>query len=329
MRVLITGATGFIGSHLAESLHAQGYALRCLVRKTSNLLWLRQLPIEYIYGDLFDLSVLRRAVADVDYVYHLAGITKAKTKAEYYLGNHIATKNLLDAVLEVKPGLKRFLHVSTQAAVGPSTNGEITTEATPFHPITTYGISKMKAEMECLDRKDALPITIVRPPVVYGPRDKDVFEFFNTMRRGIQPMVGFAAKRVSMIHVLDLVRGTIMAAEYPRAVGETYFIADRQPYTWKEIGDATCRVMGRKALRVRIPEFGVYAIAACAEFYSLITRRAVLINFEKARDMVQNSWTCDPSKARRELGFTSALTIEQGIAETVEWYIQQGWLSAA
>lgn len=215
MRVLITGATGFIGSHLAEIFHSNGHKVRCLIRRTSDLHWIRHLPNEYAYGDLFDRDALEAAVADVDHVYHLAGITKARTKEEYYRGNHLATKNLLATVLEHRPGLGRFVHVSSQAAVGPSSPGSPIDEATPFHPITTYGRSKMEAEKECLRLADRLPITIVRPPAVYGPRDKDVFEFFNTMSKGLQPMVGFGEKVVSLIHVRDLVDGIVLAGGIP------------------------------------------------------------------------------------------------------------------
>ena len=156
MHILITGATGFIGGHLVESLHARGHRLRCLVRSTSNLSWIKHLSIEYVYGDLFDHAVLRAAVNGVDCVYHVAGTTKAKTKEAYFRGNHLATENLLTAVLEANPTLKRFIHVSTQAAVGPSAGNTAVDESTPFHPITNYGVSKMEAEKECLRVRDRL-----------------------------------------------------------------------------------------------------------------------------------------------------------------------------
>ncbi|MBI1804043.1 MAG: NAD-dependent epimerase/dehydratase family protein [Ignavibacteria bacterium] len=327
MRVLITGATGFIGSHLTEALHAKGHQIRCLVRRTSNLVWIKHLPIDYIYGDLFDHDVLKKAVDTIDCIYHLAGITKAKTKAEYFLGNHIATKNLLQAILASNSRLTRFVHVSSQAAVGPSLNGKAVDEETPFHPITTYGVSKMEAEKECLVVRDRIPITITRPPAVYGPRDKDVFAFFNAMNGGFQPMIGFNNKLVSLIHVKDLIGGIVLAGEHPKATGQTYFISSNRYYGWREVGEVTARVMGKKrVVRLRIPEFGVYTIAAFSELFGLLSSKPVLLNFEKARDIVQDAWTCDISKATRELGFREAFTLEEGIRNTVEWYRQQGWL---
>ncbi|MBI1806721.1 MAG: NAD-dependent epimerase/dehydratase family protein [Ignavibacteria bacterium] len=326
MRVLITGATGFIGSHLIEELHKKGYQLRCLVRKTSNPVWIKHLPIDYMYGDLFDEQALRKAVEGMDYIYHLAGLTKAKTKAEYFQANHVATRNLLEAVNVVNPKPRRFVHVSSQAAVGPSMNGVAVDERTPFHPITAYGRSKMEAEKECLKMMDSLAITITRPPAVYGPRDKDVFEFFNAMNKGLQPMIGFNNKTVSLIHVRDLVNGIILAGEHPKSIGQTYFISSERFYNWREVGEITARIMDKKVFRIRVPEFGVYTIAGFSELVGLLSHKPVLLNFEKARDIVQDAWTCSIAKAKKELEFREALTLEDGIKNTVQWYREQGWL---
>jgi dihydroflavonol-4-reductase len=326
MRVLITGATGFIGSHLAEKLHQKGYDLRSIVRKKSNLQWIEHLPIEYVEGDYSDVDSLRKAVANVDYIYHSAGVTKSKTKTGYFEGNHLATKNLLQAVLTTNLTLKRFIHISSGSAAGPSINGEPVKEETPFHPITTYGISKMEAEKECLKLMEKIPITIVRPPAVYGPRDKDVFEFFNTLSKGLQPMIGFKDSYVSLIHVQDLVDGIILAGENPRAIGQTYFISSERYYNWKEIGGMTARIMQKKVLRVRIPKIIIYVIAGIAEFLSVFSSKPALINIEKAKDMVQDAWIFSIEKSKRELGFKESLTIEEGIQNTVQWYREHGWL---
>jgi nucleoside-diphosphate-sugar epimerase len=326
MKVLITGTTGFIGSHLAEALHQKRYQLRCLVRKTSDLKWIKHLPIEYVYGTLFDSDVLKKAVEGVDYIYHVAGVNKAKRNSEYYEGNYTATKIFLEAILSSQQQLKRFVYISSQAAVGPSEKDKPVNEQTPFHPITAYGVSKMQAEQECLRLKEKIPITIVRPPAVYGPRDTDVFAFFAAMNMGLQAMIGFHKKYVSLVNVKDLVEGIILAGEHPNGVGQTYFIASERFYHWEEIGDRAARVMNKQALRVHVPEFVVYGLFATVQFFSFFSKKPLILSIDKAKDIVQDAWTCDITKAKMELGYREKFTLEEGIKQTVLWYREHGWL---
>lgn len=326
MNVLVTGGNGFIGSHLVEQLLQKGYAVRCLVRRTSDLKWLQGLDVEYVYGDLFDPAVLVNAVRGMEYVYHSAGVTKAKKQEDYYRGNSEGTLNLLQAASSGGSGLRRFVHISSQAAVGPSPSIKPINEEAVAHPLTTYGKSKWEAERRCAEFHHQFPITIVRPPAVYGPRDKDIFEFFSTMNKGLQPMIGFRDKYVSLIHVADLVRGFILAGENERSAGETYFISSKQVYSWKELGEVTRSVLGRSAVRIRVPEVAVFGISAIAEFFSLFSRKPALLNIEKGRDIVQDYWTCDSSKAKAHFGYEETHSIESGIRETIAWYRNQKWL---
>ncbi len=328
MKALVTGATGFIGSHLVELLLRKGYSVRCLLRKTSDTVWLDGLPIEKVYGGLSDLPALQAAVEGVEYVYHSAGLTKAKTAEGYFTANAVGTQNILAATLNHNLKLKRFVLVSSQTAAGPSPGKTPITEEKSPRPITNYGRSKWEAERECHRLMQMIPITIVRPPAVYGPRDRDVFEFFHTMSRGLQPMVGWEEKYVSLIHVADLVTGIVMAAEAEKAAGQTYFITSKDVYGWREIGDTTREALGRSAFRLRIPEFGVYALAAVAELLAVFSSKPALINIEKARDMVQDYWTSDGGKARRDLGFESQISLRDGIRSTVAWYREKGWLTS-
>jgi dihydroflavonol-4-reductase len=327
MTTLVTGASGFIGSHLVDHLLKKGHTVRCLLRSTSSTEWLRNLPIEIVYGDLFTQDALQNAVRGVDYVYHSAGLTKAKEKGAYFRANTEGTKNLLEAVVHEAPHLKRFVLISSQTAAGPSPTKVPINESAMPHPITTYGKSKLAAEEACRRVHPQIPCTIVRPPAVYGPRDKDVFEFFNTMNKGLQPMVGFHEKYVSLVHVTDLARGILMAGESDKATGETYFIGSDEIYGWRTVGDVTRGVLGKNALRLRIPEGGVYLISTFAELFSIFSSSPALINFEKARDMVQDYWTCDSSKARRDFGYSQEISLKDGIGETVAWYRNQGWLT--
>lgn len=326
MTTLVTGATGFIGSHLVELLLQRGHAVRVLLRRSSDPVWLKDLPVEMVFGDLFDDRVLRQAVQGVDYVYHSAGVTKAKNAEGYYRGNTVGTENLLSAVADAAPQVKRFVHISSQAAAGPSPGPIPITEEVSPRPITTYGRSKWESERACQRKMGALPVTIVRPPAVYGPRDKDVFAFFQTMGMGVQPLIGFNDKLVSLIHVGDLVRGFVMAGEHPASAGKTYFITSRKPYSWLEIGDITRGVMGRSAFRIRVPEPVVYGIGAVAEVLSMLSPKPALLNLEKVKDIVQDYWTCDGSAAKRDVGFEQQIELAEGIRETVAWYRGRGWL---
>lgn len=326
MKALVTGGTGFVGSHIVDQLLEKKYTVRCLIRKSSDTKWLNGKPIEFVYGDLFDQPALQEAVTGVDYIYHSAGVTKAKTPEEYYRGNAEGTKNLLQATIKHNPGVRRFVHVSSQTAVGPSPTQTPIDESASPHAITTYGKSKLEAENECEKVKGSIPITIVRPPAVFGERDKDVFEFFNTMSKGLQPMVGFTEKYVSLIHVFDLARGIIMAAESERSQGQLYFITSKEVYGWKQIGEVTRKVMQKRALAIRLPEFVVHVIAAFAEVGAKFSTKPALINFEKARDMVQNYWTCSHEKAKRDFGFEQQIELETGIRRTIQWYRSEGWL---
>ena len=325
-KALVTGGNGFIGSHLVDHLLKNGHAVRALVRKTSELRWLSGRKIELMYGDLFDVDALRRAVTGVQFVYHLAGVTKAKTAEGYIRANTTGTVNLLEAVRANNTHLRRFVHISSQTASGPSPTRVPITEDAPPHPITTYGWSKLRSEEACARFFRNFPVTIIRLPAVFGPRDKDIYEFFRTMDNGLQPMVGFREKYISLVHVGDVVRGLVMAAGCPEAAGETYFLSSKESYGWREVGDVVRRVMEKNVLRIHVPEFGVYAIAAVGELIAKFSRKPALINFEKARDMVQDNWTCSSAKAKRDFGYEQEISLEEGIRDAVAWYRMEGWL---
>jgi dihydroflavonol-4-reductase len=322
----VTGGTGFIGSHLVERLIGRGYTVRCLVRDVKRLGYLEGLPIEVFHGDLFSTDVLEQAIAGADYVYHVAGVVASKTKEGFYRGNRDATRNIIETAARVNPQLKKFIFVSSLAAVGPGVDLVPVDEQMPYHPITTYGKSKMEAELEVKKFTDRLPITIVRPPAVYGPRDLATFDFFKTIYGGLEPIVGFSDKFVTLVHSTDLVSGIVMAGECEKTAGETYFLGSEKIYSWNEIGTVTKEVMKKKALRVRLPEPLVYAVAGVVGFFASFGAKPSVLNFEKGRDMVQKNWTVDVSKAKRDFGFKQEVTLADGVRQTVKWYIDNKWM---
>ncbi len=322
----VTGGTGFIGSHLVERLLSRGYKVRCLIRNEKKKGYLENLPVDFYAGDLFSSAVLEKGISGVDYVYHVAGVVGSRNKEGFYKQNRDGTKNIVESASRDNPRLKKFIFISSGAAVGPANASTMVDESTPYHPITTYGKSKMEAELEVLKFKDSLPITIVRPTAVYGPRDPATFDYFNTMNKGLEPLVGFKDKLVSLVHSTDLISGIVLAGESNISAGQTYFLGSDRPYTWREIGDTTKLVMGKKAFRIRLPEPLVYAVAMTAGLLSSFSEKPSVLNFEKGRDMVQDYWTFDSTKAKRDLGYTPVITLPEGIKETVEWYRKNGWM---
>lgn len=323
---VVTGASGFVGSHLVDKLIEEGHHVKCILRKSSSLRWLKNKPVEIINSGLFDKEALKIVLKDADYLFHVAGVVKAKTNEEYYQGNVETTKVLLDVVSEVNPSIKRIVIVSSQTACGPSIDGVPCTEDTKEHPITRYGKSKLAQEQMAKSYMNRLPISIIRAVAVYGPRDTEIYLVFKTYKQGFLGLIGFNKKLVNIIHVTDLVNGIYSAAITAKAIGQTYFIGSQEYYDWIQIGNAISRSMGKKALTVRVPHLIVFFVAAIAQFFALFSSKAATFNIEKARDFVQQYWICDVSKAVNELGFRQNISLEDGMKETVAWYREMKWL---
>jgi nucleoside-diphosphate-sugar epimerase len=323
---LVTGANGFVGSHLVDNLLSKGFKVRCLVRKSSDLKWLDKKDVEIFNSGLFDKEGLRIACKDVTYIFHVAGVVKSKTKEGYFKGNVETTRNLLEVALENSSTIKRFLVVSSQTVSGPSTAGNPVNEKTECNPITTYGRSKLAEEQLVLSYKDRLPVTICRAPAVYGERDTEIFIYFQTFSKGLTTTIGFDKKELSLIHVVDLVEGIYLAAMSEKAKGEIYFISSEKYYTWQEINSITARVLNKKPVIVKVPHFLVYTIASCAQSISIFSSKPATLNIEKAKDITRQYWTCDTSKAMKDLGYRQKISIEDGIKRTCDWYKQMKWI---
>lgn len=328
MKILVTGATGFIGSHLVDHLIDQGYDVRATIRKTSNLQWLKDKKIELVETNLNSLEEATKAVKDVDYIYHIAGLVAAKNYREFLKANRDATETLLKACEKANSTLQRFVLVSSQTVAGPSSSLENPqTEDDIPTPITSYGKSKLEGEKVAISFMDKLPITIVRPPAVYGPRDTAIKDIFKIANKGIAPLIGFEDKFVSLIYVKDLVQGIVLAGESNISEGQIYFITSHQFYTWNEIMDTMKIALDRKRLiKIRIPNTLVLAIAGISDLMGRFSNKPPVFNYEKGIDFVQKYWICSPEKARRDLDFVSEISLEDGLTETAEWYKFMKWI---
>lgn len=320
MKALVTGGTGFIGSHLVEALLRENYEVYCIVRNPSKLRFLKGLDVKIIQADLSDKESLKKIEWQFDYIFNLSGITKASHPEEFFQSNYIGTKNLVEVVAERNSFLKRFVHVSSLAAAGPCLDGiPVTEDATPS-PVSEYGKSKLLGEQAVKFFKDKMPITIIRPPAVYGPRDSDFLTFFKLIKKGI--VLYLTEGTYSMIYVDDLVRGIITASTVENAAGETFFIADAQPYNTQEIINAISEAIGKRPLKIKIPQsIGVFFIRVFQKF-----DKKSIINSDKLKELIQPCWVCSTKKAESLLGFKTKTKLKEGMEWTARWYRMNQWL---
>lgn len=326
MKAFITGATGFVGSHLVDKLLEKNYEVYCMKRKTSSTKWLDGKNVQYVNGDLFSNDILENTIKDMDYIFHVAGVVKAKTKEGFYKGNYEATKNLLEITAKVNPDLKKFVFISSQAAAGPTRTEKPIDENTKPEPITTYGITKLKAEEEVEKYKNKFPVTIIRPPAVFGPRDTEILIYFKTFSKGLNSVIGFDAKYLSLVYVEDLTDGIILAAESEKANGQKYFICLDKAFNWDEIGSITSKLLGKRAIKIRLPHSVVYSVGYLAELFSTFSKNPATLNLEKCKDITQLKWVCSNEKAKRELGFKNKFSLEEGFKKTIDWYREMKWI---
>ncbi len=324
MKVLVTGAAGFIGSHLTARLLSSGLGVRCLVHT-------RALPegiagVEYVQGNLLEPDSLAPAVDRVDVIYHLAGATKARTLADYLRINEHGTRHLLEAAARHTPDLQRFLLVSSLAAAGPSADGHLLSEEEEPKPVSSYGISKLRAEEVVWHYGERLPVTVVRPPAVYGPRERDLFVYFRQVHRGVLLHPTGGDRYLSLIHVEDLVRGLVAAVSSDRSRGRVYYLSNPEPVTWRHLGNLIAESFGVRPWSINVPVWLVDAVSYASEAYARISGRPALLSRDKVREMKQRYWVCDPSRAKQELNFSTGVELEQGIRETAQWYLDNGWL---
>lgn len=327
MRILITGGNGFIGSHLVEELSkTTRNEVFCLIRKTSDLTWLQGLDVRLVEGDILNKESLYRALKGMDYIYHIAGITKAQHPATYFQVNHIGTKNLIEACAETNPDVKKFVYLSSQAAMGPSKNGYAITENDACNPITYYGKSKLLGETEVLKFVSRLPLTIIRASAIYGPKDRDIYIYFKWLNHGIKPFISGGERYLNLCYVKDLATALILACNENKSTGEIFLISENKVYTWTEISDIIEKILGCSAKRIVIPEYLLYLITTWGELIGRIRGKSVLLSKQKYLEVIQKYWTCDVSKAEKVLGFSTSFSLEEGIRKTVEWYKKMNWL---
>lgn len=321
---LVTGGTGFIGSHLVNSLLHDGWKVRCLVRETSSRRFLPRKGEELITGTLSNKRSLENCLEGISTIFHLAGRIKGKTKEELFVTNTEGTVNLLEAARRKAADLEHFILVSSLAAAGPSPDGHLIVEEETPHPVSFYGESKLAAEREAERFNKYFSVTILRPAAVYGPRDTETLQLIKLAGSGLRFIPGGENNIFSAIHVSDLVKALLLASRKSNQKTRIYFIGDGNEYHWREAFSFIREGLGKSNFSLTIP-WGP-ARASINLLVRLFPQSAAGIYLDKINEMNHKYWVCSINRAKEELGFKPQYDLKLGLRDTIRWYLSEGWL---
>ncbi len=323
-RALVTGASGFVGSHLVDCLLRRGYEVTCLLRSTSNRQWLAGKPVRLVDCELLgNHSELRRVVSRQGVVFHVAGAVRALGYAGFLRVNADATEELLRACTEAEESPQRFVLVSSVAACGPGSGGEPISERSAAAPVSEYGRSKLEAERRAARFANAVKLVIVRPTAIYGPRDRETLPLFRLARRGILPAFAGKEQVHNLCYVEDIAEGIALAGEAPVDSGDVFLLGAAEEHTMEQLAQILCRQFGRGATLLPMPHAVLYSVAGVSEAVARLIRRPAMLNRQKVQELVA-SWRLDISAARKRLGYEPHWSLEQGVTDTVSWYRNHG-----
>lgn len=327
MKVLVTGASGFFGSHIAEQLANAGHDVRVLLRESSDRTFLQDFPHEVTIGDVADAESLAGAVEGVDGVVHAAGLVKARSEADFAAVNGVGTANLLAAIAQSAPDLKRFVYVSSLTAHGPGTDGLPRPIDAPSAPVSAYGRTKLLGEIAIQQSSLVSRSVILRMPVIYGPRDPAMVPFFQSARFRLAPLLTGGHNRISVVYVDDAVSAVIgTLTSEADIVGNVYTPEDGKAHTWRDILGAIEEFVGSRALRIYVPRIGFDSAAFATEVFGKISRRPVIFTRDKVREMAQSSWVCSSQTLKQDVGWEVRVDLTEGARRTGQWYRDHKWI---
>lgn len=333
-KILITGASGFIGSFIVEQGLAQGYEVWAGIRGTSSRKFLKDKRIKFIELSLNDRELLNSQISTFkqehgvwDYVVHAAGATKCLDKKEFLQTNFEGTRNLVEALKNADSSPKKLIYLSSLSVFGPARESEPHTpieESDHAEPNTAYGHSKLMAEAYI--KNCGIPYITLRPTGVYGPRERDYYQMAVSIKKHIDFAVGYKKQTITFIYVKDLVKAIYLAIEKD-VTNRSYFVSEPRGYSSRSFSDYIQENLGIKCvLHITAPLWVLKAISTISEGIARITRKPATLNSDKYNIMKQRNWLCDTTPIEKELGFIADYNLEKGTKETIEWYKQEKWL---
>lgn len=326
-RVLITGASGFVGYHLISAATASGLEVFAAVRPSSDVQHLKEFDIQFTHLDFSQVDLLQKELEEKQYHYiiHASGVTKAKTKEEYEEVNAVYSKNLALAAVAANIQLEKFVFVSSLAALGPLNDFNSVIQDTGIgHPVTNYGASKLLAE-KYLSEIEGLPLIVIRPTAVYGPREKDIFILLQTINKGLEPHIGKFSQQISFIYVKDLA-DIIVKSLFSSVTKRSYNVSDGHIYNRYALADGVKNVLKKKTIKFHLPVFAVSALASLMELLYSKSKNAPALNKEKMGELTAVNWACSIKGVTTDLGFLPEYNLEKGLGETIKWYLSNKWL---
>ncbi|MCR4663065.1 MAG: SDR family NAD(P)-dependent oxidoreductase [Endomicrobiaceae bacterium] len=319
MKILLTGATGFVGSHIVEELISNNHSVIATIRKTSNPKWIKDYPVQFEYCSLNDEENLSKLVSSVDIIIHCAGVVRALNWDGYYNTNVTGTQNLVQVALKNKSNIKKFIYISSQAAMGPSSSEQPKLLSEKENPVSYYGKSKLLAEQEVKKLEGQIPYTIIRPASVYGPRDKDILIFFNLVKHHLKPNT-YTKRFIQLVFVKDIAKVISTVLSNGNTNNKTYYLCDGNIYSWKDVATTIAKTNKIKTMPVVLFDFIFKTVAFFYEIVAKITKKPQVLSKEKIVEMLQTYWTADNSDIIKDTNFEFT-KLENGAKITYNWYL--------
>jgi len=327
MKVFLTGASGFVGSHVLDALLAGHHEVSILLQRTSNTRFIsRHLAVLTVhFGSLEDVPLLTKAMGGVEAVIHCAGKTKALHLSEFYRVNRAGTRNVVMAANACRESLRRLVYVSSQAVSGPGDLNRPAEETGDPRPVSVYGRSKWLGETEVL-LHCRVPWTILRPAAVYGPRDTEFLPVFQKVKQRFMPLLSGAKRPLHMVYGPDVAAAVLCCILHERSAGGTYHVAAEPSCTDEEFMEEIAAQLQVRPVRLRIPRAGLYLASVIQEILSRATGRPNMLSRQKLPELLAPGWVCSTEKMRKDLGFLAPTSLREGVGRTIEWYCREGWL---
>ena len=328
-KILITGASGFVGSHLVEEALGRNLEVYAGVRKTSSRQYLQDNRIRFFEMDFSNKKGLKEKLSEnkFDFIIHNAGVVSAPRLEDYYTVNYEYLKNLIEAIKSSNNKLEKFIYISSLASYGPASSADLSDflkEEDQPNPINTYGKSKLKSE-QFISAQSNFPYIIIRPTAIYGPREKEIFTFFKLISKNIEGYIGNKNQHLTFIYVKDLTK-TILDATLSRFSQKAYFISDGKYYPQTDLGKYAKKLLNKKTFRLHVPVSLVRSIAWLLEQPAKLTGNYPALNLEKVHILESMNWKCDLTTVKEDLNFQPKYDLERGLEETLRWYTENKWL---